>query len=149
MLKHLIKYLLFCIKAKYRFGIHSPFVYQLNEYFHNDFEWQNRPKNPFKKGYCNQINLLFIKKIKAFIQNQNHFVVDKIHCIKATPETLKQTLNQYLDPTGILIMEAWFRYRKTWRKKLHKSAFVTIDFYFWIVFLKKNQATQSFLIRLL
>lgn len=149
MINHYWTFFLFLIKAKYRHGIHSPFVFQLVDYFHHDKTWQKTKKWPLTQNQYTQINLVFKQCLKSFAKTVANPDLLKIIFYDVREINLHETLDTLEDKNQIIVLESLFYQRKKWNRYSRKTTHVMIDFYFWGICYRRNQAGQFFLIRIL
>ena len=146
---HYWKYFLFKCSSKYRHGVHSPFVFELVNYFHRDKKWQKIRRWPLSLKNFAQINTTFKNVFSSYINEKNTTLKMTLSFIDANNVVLEQIKNSLEGENHILVIESLFNHRKQWKKLTLKKSYVLIDFYFWGVCCHRKQIPQLFLIRIL
>lgn len=148
MINHYWSFLLFLLKSKKRHGVHSAFVYELNDYFYRNTNWKKAKKWTFRLKRSSDVNDLFIKTLKAFISTYSPEISMKFSLYDASRIPLETILDRTSNQDEIIVVKSLYFQRKKWAKRTPKESHVMIDFYFWGLCCQRNQVSQHFLIRI-
>jgi len=153
-------YLKFLIKSQNQHGLHSPFVYDFitkglyqQKIKNNDLLDLNELKNLSKKQliiFTKIVNYFEINHINfdvnSFIKNKN-----KAYKLLFTKDlsSLKNINFKSLNSHHIILIDTIYQHKKEWQKLINlQDATVTIDlFYFGLIFFRKEQVKEHFIIR--
>ena len=153
-------YLKFLVKSQNQHGLHSPFVYDFitkglyqQKIKNNDLLDLDELKNLSKKQliiFTKIVNYFEINHINfdvnSFIKNEN-----KTYKLLFTTDlsSLKNINFKRLNSHHIILIDAIYQHKKEWQKLINlQDATVTIDlFYFGLIFFRKEQVKEHFIIR--
>ena len=153
-------YLKFLLKSQNQHGLHSPFVYD----FITKGLYQQKIKNTEVLG-IEELKNLSKKQLKIFTKIVNYFEIKNIYFdINSFVEnknitykmlftkdlsTLKNINFKLLNSHHIIIVNQIYQQKKEWQNIINlQDATVTIDlFYFGLIFFRKEQVKEHFIIR--
>ena len=156
----MFSYLKFLLKSQNQHGLHSPFVYD----FITKGLYQQKIKNNEVLD-VNELKNLSKKQLKIFTKIVNYFKIKDIHFdiisflenknksykllfIKDV-SSIKNLNFNLLNSQHIIIVDQIYQHKREWQKIINlQEATVTIDlFYFGLIFFRKEQVKEHFIIR--
>ena len=160
---YFLKYFCYYLTATNKYGVHSPFVFQLvTEVIQTKKIYYNRSKkhialisrllSHFKPKSIVEIGSYNLFK-KSMIYHQdfpkiNRDLIDFIYVQKATKETLNNAL-KYMHNDSVLVINNIHQANEEWKfLQNHSKVNVSINlFCFGLIFLREQQKEQHFTIR--
>ena len=146
-------YLNFYLKSETYRGVHSPFVFKLIKFCFYDKSWKKEKKFIFLKKNKKSNTIFFVKKLKIYLSNNclNNASDNFIFKIASKNKHVEMLDALNIEHTQfILFIDNGSSLRNLIRQIINKNTYVIIDFYFWIIILKKTgNQPQVFRIRIL
>ena len=136
-------YIKFYFKSTSNHSVHSPFVYNLISFCFFDGIWKNKKKNFLFKKNSKSNSMFFLNRLKEHLKNN---LKDQLFLeIKSNYDQilLIDELNvKYVE--FVLLIDNCQNKRSIIKKIKNKKKYVIIDFYFWVVVIKKIQNTPQY-----
>lgn len=142
----LIRYLYFWFYSSNQHGVHSPFVFDLVSHCFFNKDWKKIKFFPFTNDQFKSLDRQFQERLKNYFSHKVS-TTQTLYTLKfVTKDTDVKQLSA--ESNCIWVFSGLHSDRSQW-VQVSKTATIRIDCFFWgILSFKKDQATESFYLRI-